>query len=149
MKSSSRVKPPQSKRLFAEPEHATAAAYIANVDGAARGNPGPAAYGVIIRKPDGAVLESLGKRLGNQTNNVAEYHGLIAALDYAEAHDIRRLRVRSDSLLLVQQMKGIYKVKNAGLKPLHERATRMSDGQIRFIGLVSLLAGALLLLVWR
>ena len=103
-----------------------AGAYLANVDGAARGNPGPASYGVVIRKPDGTVLESLGKRLGTQTNNVAEYHGLIAALDYAETHGIRRLRIRSDSLLLVQQMKGHYKVKNPGLKPLHERAQRMS-----------------------
>lgn len=117
--------PPQSKRLFAEPEH-PAEIYTANVDGAARGNPGPASYGVVIRKPDGTVAESLGKRLGVQTNNVAEYHALIAALDYAEAHGIRRLRVRSDSLLLVQQMKGAYKVKNAALKPLHERAQRLS-----------------------
>ncbi len=120
-----KITPPQSKRLFSEPDHSSEV-YTANVDGAARGNPGPAAYGVVIRKPDGAVLESLGKRLGNQTNNVAEYHGLIAALDYAEAHGIRRLRIRSDSLLLVQQMKGAYKVKNPGLKPLHERASRMS-----------------------
>jgi len=117
--------PPLSKRLFAEPEH-SGEVYIANVDGAARGNPGPASYGVVIRKPDGTVLESLGKRLGHQTNNVAEYHALIAALDFAEAHGIRRMRIRSDSLLLVQQMKGIYKVKNPGLKPLHERASRMT-----------------------
>ncbi len=120
-----KITPPQSKRLFADPDHSSET-YIANVDGAARGNPGPASYGVVIRKPDGKVQESLGKRLGSQTNNVAEYHGLIAALDYAEAHGIRRLRIRSDSLLLVQQMKGIYKVKNPGLKPLHERASRMS-----------------------
>ena len=117
--------PPQSKRLFAEPDH-SGEMYTANVDGAARGNPGPAAYGVVIRRPDGTVLESLGKKLGSQTNNVAEYHALIAALDYAEARGIRRLRVRSDSLLLVQQMKGIYKVKHPGLKPLHERAQRLS-----------------------
>lgn len=100
--------------------------YTANVDGAARGNPGPAAYGVVIRKPDGTLQESLGKKLGVQTNNVAEYHALIAALDYAEAHSLRRLRVRSDSLLLVQQMKGVYKVKHPALRPLHERASRMS-----------------------
>jgi len=125
MTPSKKTNPPQTKRLFAEPEHG-GEVYTANVDGAARGNPGPASYGVVIRKPDGTVLESLGKRLGNQTNNVAEYHALIAALDYAEAHGIRRLRLRSDSLLLVQQMKGIYKVKNPGLKPLHERANRMS-----------------------
>ena len=125
MTPSHKTHPPQSKRLFAEPSHPEEM-YTANVDGAARGNPGPAAYGVVIRKPDGTLQESLGKQLGVQTNNVAEYHALIAALDYAEAHSIRRLRVRSDSLLLVQQMKGVYKVKHPALKPLHERAARMS-----------------------
>jgi ribonuclease HI len=80
---------------------------------------------VVVRRPDGSVLKSLGKALGTQTNNVAEYHGLIAALDFAAEHGIRRLRVRSDSLLLVQQVRGLYKVKNAGLKPLHERVTKM------------------------
>jgi ribonuclease HI len=125
MTPSRKIHPPQSRRLFAEPD-SPGGVYVAHVDGGARGNPGPAAYGVVVRKPDGSVIESLGKRIGKQTNNVAEYHGLIAALDYATAHGIRRLRVRSDSLLLVQQMRGAYKVKNAALKPLHERATRLS-----------------------
>ncbi len=119
-----RTSPPQSKKLFTEPAQ-PADVYIAHVDGAARGNPGPASYGVVLRRPDGSVLESLGKALGVQTNNVAEYHGLIAALDFAAARGIRRLRVRSDSLLLVQQVRGFFKVKNAALKPLHERVMRL------------------------
>jgi ribonuclease HI len=125
MTAASKTPPPKSKPLFTEPDYPSGI-YTANVDGAARGNPGPAAYGVVLRTPDGTLLESLGKKLGVQTNNVAEYHALIAALDYAEAHGIRRLRVRSDSLLVVQQMKGSYKVKRPALKPLHETASRLS-----------------------
>ena len=82
--------------LFAEPESPSArmeGAYTANIDGAARGNPGPASYGVVIRRPDGKPLESLGKYIGRHTNNVAEYYALIAALDYAAANGIKRLRV--------------------------------------------------------
>jgi ribonuclease HI len=112
-------------RLFAEPER-PGDVYTAQVDGASRGNPGPASYAVIIRGPDGAVLYQLGKYLGNATNNVAEYFALITALDYCAANNISRLRVRSDSELLVRQMQGRYKVKSASLKPLHERAVRQS-----------------------
>ena len=116
-------------RLFAEPETPAArleGAYFANIDGAARGNPGPASYGVVLRRPDGSPLESLGKYIGRATNNVAEYYALIAALDYAAANGVRRLRVGSDSQLIVNQMKGLYKVKDAGLKPLHERARKQA-----------------------
>ena len=73
-----------SGKLFEEPERPparTEGAYTANIDGAARGNPGPAAYGIVIRRPDGATHESLGKYIGRTTNNVAEYYALIAALD--------------------------------------------------------------------
>jgi ribonuclease HI len=118
-----------SGRLFAEPEprkERSGDAYTAYIDGAARGNPGPAAYAVVLRRPDGTPLESLGKYIGRQTNNVAEYYALIAALDYAAAHNLRRLRVRSDSELLVRQMKGIYKVKSPDLRPLYERARKMA-----------------------
>jgi ribonuclease HI len=125
----SKPTPKASGRLFAEPEprkERSGDAYTAYIDGAARGNPGPAAYAVVLRRPDGTPLESLGKYIGRQTNNVAEYYALIAALDYAAAHNLRRLRVRSDSELLVRQMKGIYKVKSPDLRPLYERARKMA-----------------------
>ncbi len=118
-----------SGKLFVEPEspaEAQSGVYAANIDGAARGNPGPAAYGVVIRRPDGAKHESLGKYIGRHTNNVAEYYALIAALDYATASGIRRLRVYSDSQLIVNQIKGLYKVKHPDLRPLHERAKKQA-----------------------
>jgi len=119
--------PPRGARLFGEPQH-PADTHVAHIDGAARGNPGPASYAVIVRAPDGRVVFQLGKYLGHATNNVAEYYGLISALDYAASHGIRRLRVCSDSELLVQQMKGRYKVKSATLAPLHERAQKLARG---------------------
>ena len=127
------MKRPQKSagRLFSEPaprEERLEGAYTANIDGAARGNPGPASYAVVVRRPDGTPLESLGKYIGRQTNNVAEYYALIAALDYAIAHHLKRLRVRSDFELLVRQIQGIYKVKSPDLRPLHERARKMIAG---------------------
>jgi ribonuclease HI len=116
-------------RLFAEPEQRVAHiadVHTAHIDGAARGNPGPASYGVAILRPDGKPLEQLRKYIGRMTNNVAEYYALIAALDYAAANGIKKLRVKSDSELLVRQMKGIYKVKSGDLKPLHERAKKLA-----------------------
>lgn len=99
---------------------------IAYIDGGARGNPGPAAFGVRIERPDGTLVEEFCKSIGTATNNVAEYRGLLAALDWARANGHRELHVRSDSLLLVQQMRGIFKVKNAGLQPLHAEARRLA-----------------------
>ena len=95
---------------------------VAYIDGGARGNPGPAGYGVRVERPDGTLVEEFRESIGVATNNVAEYRGLLAALEWARAHDCRQVRVRSDSLLLVQQMLGNYKVKNPGLQPLHARA---------------------------
>ena len=118
-----------SGQLFAEPESSSAhldGVYTANIDGAARGNPGPASYGLVLKRPDGTSLESLGKYIGRTTNNVAEYYALIAALDYAAANGIKRLRVQSDSQLIVNQIKGVYKVKHPDLRPLHERAKKMA-----------------------
>ena len=118
-----------SGRLFAEPETPPGRLdgfYTANIDGAARGNPGPASYGVVVRRPDGSPLESLGKYIGRHTNNAAEYYALIAALDYAAANGIKRLRVQSDSQLIVNQIKGTYKVKHPDLRPLHERAKKLA-----------------------
>jgi ribonuclease HI len=112
--------------LFTEPDSPgdTAPSFLAQIDGAARGNPGPASYGVILRGPDGSAIDALGKHIGRTTNNIAEYYALIAALDAAAARGIRRLRIQSDSELLVRQMQGTYKVKSADLKPLHERAQK-------------------------
>src|SRR5271163_2716278 len=121
----------KSGQLFADHESPSArleGAYAANIDGAARGNPGPASYGVVIRRPDGATHESLGKYIGRHTNNVAEYYALIAALDYAAANGIKKLRVFSDSQLIVNQIKGLYKVKHPDLRPLHERAKKQATG---------------------
>jgi ribonuclease HI len=95
---------------------------VAYIDGGARGNPGPAGYGVRIERPDGGLIDEFAQSIGVATNNVAEYSGLIAALEWAVRHDHRQLLVRSDSLLLVQQMLGNFRVKNAGLQPLHARA---------------------------
>jgi probable phosphoglycerate mutase len=95
---------------------------VAYIDGGARGNPGPAGYGVRVEDADGSLIEEFGESIGIATNNVAEYRGLIAALEWIRSHGHRAVHVRSDSLLLVQQMLGNYKVRNAGLQPLHARA---------------------------
>ena len=95
---------------------------VAYIDGGARGNPGPAGYGVRIEQPDGSLVEEFHESIGVATNNVAEYRGLIAALEWARSHDCAAIHVRSDSLLLVQQMRGNYKVKHPGLQPLYARA---------------------------
>ncbi len=110
------------------------AAPVAYIDGGARGNPGPAGFGVRIEQPDGTLIEEFSEAIGTATNNVAEYRGLLAALEWALAHGYRELHVRSDSLLLVQQMLGNYKVKNAGLLPLHARARRLASdiGRVTF-----------------
>lgn len=129
-------KRPQAHRsagLFSEsaPDSASAksssTAHRANIDGGSRGNPGPASYGVVIRDPRGQIIAKLKKYIGRTTNNVAEYYGLIAALDYAQQHNIRALRIESDSELLVRQMRGQYKVKSVDLRPLFERAHKMSQ----------------------
>lgn len=98
---------------------------IMSIDGGARGNPGPSAYGVVVESTDGAPVATFSKPLGRATNNVAEYEALLAALGYALRHDYRRLKVLSDSELLVRQIQGKYKVRKAELKPLHERAQQM------------------------
>ena len=128
MKRSSKTPPPSSARLFSESHAATppAGVHIANIDGASRGNPGPASYAVVIRDPSGKTILELAKNIGRETNNVAEYYALLAALDYATSHNISSLRIRSDSELLVRQMQGRYKVKSDDLKPLHERASTMA-----------------------
>jgi ribonuclease HI len=121
---------PKGKSLFGEPAlepKPAAAAYRANIDGGSRGNPGPAAYGVVIRDARGEIVARLKKYIGRATNNVAEYYALITTMDYAQSHGIRALRIESDSELLVKQMRGQYKVKSADLQPLFERAKKMSQ----------------------
>jgi ribonuclease HI len=95
---------------------------VAYIDGGARGNPGPAGYGVRIQSTDGTVLDELHGALGIATNNVAEYNGLLAALRWAVENNVSRVQIRADSELLVKQMRGEYKVKNPGLQPLYVRA---------------------------
>jgi ribonuclease HI len=125
-----RVQPPRVAGLFADgasEAKPVAAAYRANIDGGSRGNPGPAAYGVVIRDAKGDIVARLKKYIGRMTNNVAEYYGLIAALDYMQSQGIKALRIESDSELLVKQMRGQYKVRSPELQPLFERARKMSQ----------------------
>ena len=110
--------------LFADPVPTDIILYI---DGGARGNPGPAGYGVRAERADGTLLEEFSEAIGVATNNVAEYRGLLAALEWAARHGAKAVHVRSDSLLLVQQMLGNYKVKNAGLQPLHAKARLLAQ----------------------
>jgi ribonuclease HI len=115
--------PDSSSVVDAHGHHTAAhAAYTAHVDGGARGNPGPAGYGVAIKDAAGKPVAELSEYLGHQTNNYAEYSGLIAALRYACEHKIAALKVVSDSELMVRQMKGIYKVKHPELRKLHHEA---------------------------
>ena len=104
---------------------------VAYIDGGARGNPGPAGYGVRLERPDGSLVEEFGDSIGVATNNVAEYRGLLAALDYAAAHGYSSVTVRSDSLLLVKQMLGEFRVKHPGLQWLHRAARALVAGFAR------------------
>lgn len=110
---------------------------LAYADGASRGNPGPAAYGVVYTLEDGTPLAREAAAIGVATNNVAEYCGLLAALERLAAWGIREACVRLDSELVVRQMQGRYKVRNAGLKPLHARArllaTRFASLQLEHV----------------
>lgn len=106
------------------PEGTKGIGYTAYCDGGSRGNPGPAGYGAVIQDPTGRVVARLSRFLGKQTNNVAEYSGLLAVLEWALENGIKRLRVVSDSELMVRQMKGVYKVNHPALRPLWEEAQR-------------------------
>jgi ribonuclease HI len=117
---------PAQQDFFSHPvtrgPSAAQSAITAHIDGGARGNPGPAGFGVVVTDHQGKVLAELGRYLGHRTNNFAEYSALLAALEYATAHGHHALRVVSDSELLVRQMRGMYKVKSPDLKPLYEQA---------------------------
>lgn len=98
---------------------------IAHVDGASRGNPGPAAYAVVMETAAGEQVAEFAKFLGETTNNFAEYQGLLAALEFALTHQHLRLRVVTDSELMARQISGRYKVRSTDLKPLHDKAQSM------------------------
>jgi ribonuclease HI len=108
-----------------------------NVDGGARGNPGPAAIGVVVRGSDGSVIDSVGETIGKTTNNVAEYKALLRGVELAVAHGATELELIGDSELVVRQIEGRYKVKNAGMKELHAEAKRalaaLDDWSIRHV----------------
>jgi ribonuclease HI len=114
-----------TKHLFESRDNPPAHYLVAHSDGGARGNPGPAGYGVVIQDETGRKVATLSEYLGHQTNNFAEYQGLIGALEYAIEHGPKALKLISDSELLVRQIKGIYKVKNAVLQDLHARAKEL------------------------
>ncbi|HEY6069388.1 MAG TPA: ribonuclease HI family protein [Gaiellaceae bacterium] len=103
-------------------------------DGGSRGNPGPAAYGYVLEADDGTVLDARGEAIGRATNNVAEYGGLVAGMEKAAELGVRELEVVSDSELLVKQMRGEYRVKNAALRELWEQATDLERqfGRVRY-----------------
>ena len=101
-------------------------------DGAARGNPGPAGAGAVLTDSAGNVIARLGRYLGRQTNNVAEYEGLLLGLKHARELGYREVEVRADSQLLIRQLKGEYAVRHAGLKPLHAEALRVLRSFDRF-----------------
>jgi ribonuclease HI len=106
--------------------------FTAHCDGGSRGNPGPSGYGAVIEGPDGIVSAELSEFLGIQTNNYAEYSGLLAVLNWAIENGAKHLRVVSDSELMVKQMKGEYKVSSPALRPLFEEARRLSKRLEKF-----------------
>jgi ribonuclease HI len=99
-----------------------------HVDGGARGNPGPAAIAAVVSDADGAVLEERGERIGEATNNVAEYRALLLGIERARELGASGLELVGDSELVVRQVRGEYKVKDAGLKPLHARVMQALEG---------------------
>jgi ribonuclease HI len=114
----------ESANLF--PTQAPPDSYlVAHIDGGARGNPGPAGYGVVITDQSGRKVAELSEYLGHQTNNYAEYNGLLAALGYVVQHGHKALKVIADSELLVKQIRGEYKVKSPSLVELHQRAQKL------------------------
>jgi ribonuclease HI len=99
-----------------------------NVDGGARGNPGPAAIGVVVRNDDGAIVEAVGETIGHTTNNVAEYRALLRGIELASAHGADEVELIGDSELIVRQIEGRYKVKHEDMKELHAKAKEMLAG---------------------
>jgi ribonuclease HI len=113
------------ERTLAAAEPRAGESFIVNIDGAARGNPGPAAIGVLIVDHTGKTVHEHGERIGQTTNNVAEYRALIRALELVQDLGAKSIKVRSDSELLAKQMNGLYRVKNEQLLPLYMEARQM------------------------
>jgi ribonuclease HI len=101
---------------------------VVNVDGGARGNPGPAAIGAVARTPEGEVVAERSETIGVATNNVAEYKALLAGIELAAEHGASELELVGDSELIVKQVRGEYRVKDAGLKPLHAEVMAALSG---------------------
>jgi ribonuclease HI len=119
--------------LFGTPDpSATEGWFTAHCDGGSRGNPGPSGYGAVVEDANGRVAARLSQFLGIQTNNFAEYSGLLAVLQWATENGAKRLRVVSDSELMVKQMKGQYKVASPVLRPLYEQARRLAGRLEKF-----------------
>jgi len=135
-----RSKPASSPSLFAPPANAPEDRLVAYIDGGARGNPGPAGFGVVIEDAHGHRVDALSRFLGHQTNNYAEYSGLLAALEYAIGRGQPALEVISDSELMVKQINGQYKVRNAALLELHKRAKSLI-AQLRWFNIHHVLRG--------
>ncbi len=108
---------------------------VVYTDGAARGNPGPAGAGVCVREPSGSLVAETWLYVGTATNNVAEYRALLLGLEEARRLGARELELRSDSELVVRQMTGVYRVRNAALRELHERACTLARGfhSVRYV----------------
>ncbi|MFI5038810.1 MAG: ribonuclease HI family protein [Solirubrobacterales bacterium] len=101
---------------------------VVNVDGGARGNPGPAAIGVVVSEPDGTVIDEVAERIGVATNNVAEYRAVIKGIERAQALGAGELELIGDSELVARQLTGAYKVKHPAMKPLHAEALAALSG---------------------
>ena len=101
---------------------------VINVDGGARGNPGPAAIGIVLARPDGTIVETLSERIGTQTNNVAEYRAVLRALERAQEMGESEIRLIGDSELVAKQLTGLYKVKHPAMQALHAQARELLAG---------------------
>jgi ribonuclease HI len=119
--------------LFTPPDSSAPEGWFtAHCDGGSRGNPGPSGYGAVVEDPTGRIAARLSRFLGIQTNNYAEYSGLLAVLEWAIENGAKRLRVISDSELMVKQMKGQYKVASPVLRPLYEQGRRLAGRLEKF-----------------
>jgi ribonuclease HI len=118
--------PRQDEACGVPPPAFVVSVIVAYIDGGARGNPGPAGFGVRVEQRDRTLVDEFYEAIGIATNNIAEYRGLIAALEWAKRHGYSSVHIRSDSQLLVRQMLGAYKVKHPGLQPLHAKAVQLA-----------------------
>jgi ribonuclease HI len=121
-----------SSSLFSDSTPSPSGWFTAHCDGGSRGNPGPSGYGAVIEDPQGVIAARISEFLGIQTNNYAEYKGLLAVLTWASQNSVGQLRVVSDSELMVKQMKGQYKVASPVLRPLWEEARRLARSLDKF-----------------